>query len=127
MRAVSRTGPVLTVGEFSSKSTFSSMGRPRGCRRVPARNHYIACVTTRLLSATSTCKLLATSGIVPPAGDRKGQGDMIAAGEFDPRRVSSINGGDEETRTPDPLLAKEVLSQLSYIPMRRLEIQSSGY
>ncbi len=27
-----------------------------------------------------------------------------------------IRGGDEGTRTPDPLLAKEVLSQLSYIP-----------
>ena len=26
-------------------------------------------------------------------------------------------GGDEGTRTPDPLLAKEVLSQLSYIPI----------
>ena len=30
------------------------------------------------------------------------------------------NGGDEETRTPDPLRAKEVLSQLSYIPRRKL-------
>jgi hypothetical protein len=28
-------------------------------------------------------------------------------------------GGDEGTRTPDPLLAKEVLSQLSYIPAAR--------
>jgi hypothetical protein len=27
------------------------------------------------------------------------------------------NGGDEETRTPDPLLAKQVLSQLSYTPL----------
>ena len=26
------------------------------------------------------------------------------------------NGGDEETRTPDPLLAKEMLCQLSYVP-----------
>ena len=26
-------------------------------------------------------------------------------------------GGDEETRTPDPLRAKQVLSQLSYTPM----------
>lgn len=26
--------------------------------------------------------------------------------------------GDGETRTPDPLLAKQVLSQLSYIPGR---------
>ena len=25
-------------------------------------------------------------------------------------------GGDEEVRTPDPLLAKQVLSQLSYTP-----------
>jgi hypothetical protein len=25
-------------------------------------------------------------------------------------------GGDEETRTPDPLLAKEMLYQLSYVP-----------
>ena len=25
-------------------------------------------------------------------------------------------GGDEENRTPDPLLAKQVLSQLSYTP-----------
>ena len=27
-----------------------------------------------------------------------------------------IHGGDEEDRTPDPLLAKQVLSQLSYTP-----------
>ena len=32
-----------------------------------------------------------------------------------PERV----GGDEETRTPDPLLAKEMLCQLSYVPSRR--------
>ena len=29
------------------------------------------------------------------------------------------NGGDEEIRTPDPLLARQVLSQLSYAPMKR--------
>ena len=28
-----------------------------------------------------------------------------------------IHGGDEEDRTPDPLLAKQVLSQLSYTPI----------
>ena len=27
-----------------------------------------------------------------------------------------VFGGDEEDRTPDPLLAKQVLSQLSYTP-----------
>jgi hypothetical protein len=29
---------------------------------------------------------------------------------------SGAVGGDEETRTPDPLLAKEMLCQLSYVP-----------
>ena len=32
------------------------------------------------------------------------------------RWSEGVDGGDEGTRTPDPLLAKEVLSQLSYIP-----------
>ena len=31
--------------------------------------------------------------------------------------LSGSDGGDEEDRTPDPLLAKQVLSQLSYTPM----------
>jgi hypothetical protein len=30
--------------------------------------------------------------------------------------VIAAGGGDEETRTPDPLLAKEMLYQLSYVP-----------
>ena len=34
-----------------------------------------------------------------------------------PRSLSlSTDGGDEENRTPDPLLARQVLSQLSYTP-----------
>jgi hypothetical protein len=32
------------------------------------------------------------------------------------RRTFVPGGGDEETRTPDPLLAKEMLCQLSYVP-----------
>ena len=36
-------------------------------------------------------------------------------------------GGDEETRTPDPLLAKEMLCQLSYVPApRRVMVGVSG-
>jgi hypothetical protein len=31
------------------------------------------------------------------------------------------DGGDEETRTPDPLLAKEMLCQLSYVPADRFD------
>ncbi len=33
------------------------------------------------------------------------------------RRRRPLPGGDERTRTADPLLAKQVLSQLSYIPV----------
>ena len=32
------------------------------------------------------------------------------------RPADEKRGGDEETRTPDPLLAKEMLCQLSYVP-----------
>ena len=40
--------------------------------------------------------------------------------EASPHAVHGTDdGGDEGTRTPDPLLAKEVLSQLSYIPNGR--------
>ena len=37
---------------------------------------------------------------------------------YDLVRSLSPFGGDEEDRTPDPLLAKQVLSQLSYTPTR---------
>jgi hypothetical protein len=39
---------------------------------------------------------------------------------FDMRRKPdewrTVSGGDERTRTADPLLAKQVLYQLSYVP-----------
>ena len=35
------------------------------------------------------------------------------------------DGGDEENRTPDPLLARQVLSQLSYTPMVRLIVSQA--
>ena len=31
--------------------------------------------------------------------------------------LTDFVGGDEENRTPDPLLARQVLSQLSYTPV----------
>ena len=38
--------------------------------------------------------------------------------KFFPLPVSRFySGGDEGIRTPDPLLARQVLSQLSYIPL----------
>ena len=46
---------------------------------------------------------------------------------FDLRwRRDSGGGGDEETRTPDPLLAKEMLCQLSYVPVGAKVVGVSG-
>ena len=36
-------------------------------------------------------------------------------------RLTACGGGDERNRTDDPLLAKQVLSQLSYTPIFTLE------
>ena len=36
-----------------------------------------------------------------------------------------VNGGDEEDRTPDPLRARQVLSQLSYTPMSFFQYEYS--
>lgn len=46
---------------------------------------------------------------------------MRAAQSMEPPRAPTKSiagsGGDEETRTPDPLLAKEMLCRLSYVPI----------
>ena len=38
------------------------------------------------------------------------------------RVTLALFGGDEEDRTPDPLLARQVLSQLSYTPISRVPV-----
>ena len=40
--------------------------------------------------------------------------------------IPELVGGDEETRTPDPLLAKEMLCQLSYVPLPGWMVGVSG-
>ena len=50
---------------------------------------------------------------------------LPCAGSDPPLRVTG-DGGDEETRTPDPLLAKEMLCQLSYVPLHGVVVGVSG-
>ena len=38
---------------------------------------------------------------------------------FDNSMLFELSNGDKEIRTPDPLLARQVLSQLSYTPINR--------
>jgi hypothetical protein len=54
----------------------------------------------------------ATRAAVEAGGSRGRPGSL----RFVLGAVGGGGGGDEETRTPDPLLAKEVLYQLSYVP-----------
>ena len=53
---------------------------------------------------------MGTSGLEPPTSRLSGVRSNHLS--YAPNRF----GGDEEDRTPDPLLAKQVLSQLSYTP-----------
>ena len=55
--------------------------------------------------------LVGTSGLEPPTSRLSG----VRSNHLSYAPISS--GGDEEVRTPDPLRARQVLSQLSYTPM----------
>ena len=55
------------------------------------------------------------SGLEPPTSRLSGVRSNRLS--YKPICGSFLPSGDEEIRTPDPLLARQVLSQLSYIPM----------
>ena len=59
----------------------------------------------------TNCLLVGPGGLEPPTSRLSGvRSNRLSYGPF----------GDEEIRTPDPLLAKQVLSRLSYAPSARL-------
>lgn len=58
--------------------------------------------------------LVGLGGLEPPTLRLSG----VRSNHLSYKPISS--GGDEEIRTPDPLLARQVLSQLSYIPTCKL-------
>ena len=53
----------------------------------------------------------------PLVGGLQGRRARISGSNGCVRAGARESGGDEETRTPDPLLAKEMLYQLSYVPV----------
>ena len=65
---------------------------------------------------------MGSSGLEPPTSRLSGVRSNLLSYEpismfsaFQPSRLHGV-GGDERVRTDDPLLAKQVLSQLSYTP-----------
>ena len=58
---------------------------------------------------------MGTSGFEPPTSRLSG----VRSNHLSYAPISS--GGDEEDRTPDPLRARQVLSQLSYTPILHIK------
>ena len=70
---------------------------------------------------TSLC-MVGLSGLEPPTSRLSGVRSNHLSYKPINRYFSHLNpyGGDEEDRTPDPLRARQVLSQLSYTPKKDL-------
>ena len=65
--------------------------------------------------------LVGSSGLEPPTSRLSG----VRSNHLSYEPISlpfKISGGDERDRTDDPLLAKQVLSQLSYTPVRTIHL-----
>ena len=63
-------------------------------------------------------ELVGTSGLEPPTS-------RLSGARSNHLSYAPMYGGDEEVRTPDPLRARQVLSQLSYTPKFRGQIVPS--
>ena len=61
-----------------------------------------------------------------PSGVSRGQLSCTFVSLSSFQGASQFNGGDEEDRTPDPLRARQVLSQLSYVP-KQFPVKESGW
>ena len=71
-----------------------------------------------LSSRENTYSLMGLSGLEPPTSRLSGvRSNQLS---YKPILKSFDFSGDEEIRTLDPLLARQVLSQLSYTPIKLL-------
>ena len=71
--------------------------------------------------------MVGSSGLEPPTSRLSGVRSNLLS--YEPMSSSrflpfSGSGGDERDRTDDPLLAKQVLSQLSYTPVLELHLKN---
>ena len=64
--------------------------------------------------------MVGSSGLEPPTSRLSGVRSNHLS--YEPITILKDGGGDERDRTDDPLLAKQVLSQLSYTPVSDLYI-----
>jgi hypothetical protein len=67
------------------------------------------CVVFKVQNSSCLAGMVGSSGLEPPTSRLSGVRSNRLS--YEP-----INGGDERSRTADPLLARQVLYQLSYTP-----------
>ena len=71
--------------------------------------------STKTKLASRLLFLVGSSGLEPPTSRLSGVRSNHLS--YEPITILKDGGGDERDRTDDPLLAKQVLSQLSYTPI----------
>ena len=82
------------------------------CMQFSRYNHWLISLS---LTAYMKYKPMGLSGLEPPTSRLSGvRSNQLS---YKPILKSYDSSGDEEIRTLDPLLARQVLSQLSYIPI----------
>ena len=111
----------FTCALFSFQGTFSR------CQTLDARYQTSFVFTSTLFPEhlessiqNLVSRMVGSSGLEPPTSRLSGVRSNHLSYEpiqFSRGRSSLAFGGDERDRTDDPLLAKQVLSQLSYTPI----------
>ena len=86
--------------------------------------HMLSCnaESSHKCSTAHYSQVVGLGGLEPPTSRLSGvRSDLLSYKPLffrrRPRPLFLTLGGDEENRTPDPLLARQVLSQLSYAPI----------
>ena len=109
----------LSHGQFHRSQAFRKF-RPAKPLRLPpsvCRGFHLlfSCELPRDVYASIMLALVGLSGLEPPTSRLSGvRSNQLS---YKPILKSYDSSGDEEIRTLDPLLARQVLSQLSYIPI----------
>jgi hypothetical protein len=106
---------MLRLSLFRHVWTFVSNARyvpsfQRSRHRLQRRNHFKS-----LVCATSSKAMVGLGGLEPPTSPLSGVRSNHLS--YRPVVASKPDGGASRDRTDDPLLAKQVLSQLSYGPV----------
>ena len=113
--------PLSRLGDTPLRDVLASCDAGRPFPRVTLRTRGLCATRVEFLLEMSLhlSVLVGPSGLEPPTSCLSGTRSNLLS--YEPIRFAvrlpHDHGGDDGTRTHDPLLAKQVLSQLSYTPL----------